>query len=212
MRVLNKDCWDVVLLHITYAEWKQCFRKTGHSFITLYEQLVPHVITLFLRHCTCAVLSSFGFQSDQVFTCPLVRITKGINHPLRSDWRVYMWLFYSDYASSPIMIGLYGPCKRSYCCLFLLSVNLRLLIVSSSDEGEHDHAAPDGSRSGLREHTWRRRCRDGSTPPGAAGGQRSREQHTAGAAGGQRSREQHTAGAGELQGSEHQTSGAAAGV
>ncbi len=97
-----------------------CWTLIYNTFIHQEEQLIPCVILhyLFLLHCTCAVLSSFGFQSDQVFTCPLGRITKGINHPLRSDrnfnpiwpiqsdWRVYMWLFYSDCASSPIMIGL----------------------------------------------------------------------------------------------------------
>ncbi len=116
MRVLNKDCWEVVLLHFTDAEWKQCFRMTGHSFMTLLftgknsSFRASYVITLFLRLSTCAVLSSFGFQSEQVFTCPLVRITKGINHPLRSDrnfnqiWPIqsdrhgYMWLFYYDCA------------------------------------------------------------------------------------------------------------------
>ncbi len=115
MRVLNKDWWDVVLLHFTYAEWKQCFRMTGHSFMTLlFTGKNSSFCVSFLHHCTCAVLSSFGFQSDEVFTCPLVRITKGINHPLQSDqnfnqiWPIqsdrhgYMWLFYSDCASSPI--------------------------------------------------------------------------------------------------------------
>ena len=60
----------------------------------------------------------FHFQPDEVFICPLHRIRKGLNHPLRSewnfnrfwpihsDWRVYMWLFRSDCASSPITIGL----------------------------------------------------------------------------------------------------------
>ncbi len=99
---------------------------TGHSFITLLftrknsSFRASYVITLFLRHCTCAVLSSFSFQSEQVFTCPLVRITKGINHPLRSDpiqsdWRVYMQLFYSDCALVLLRSDCYGPCKRSYC-------------------------------------------------------------------------------------------------
>ncbi len=37
MRVLNKDCWDVVLLHFTDAEWKLNFRLTGESFMTLYS-------------------------------------------------------------------------------------------------------------------------------------------------------------------------------
>ncbi len=133
MRVLNKDLWDVVLLHFTDAEWKQHFRMTGHAFITLLftrknsSFRASYVITLFLRHCTCAVLSSFGFQSKQVFTCPLVLITKGINHPLRSgrnfnqiwpiqsDWRVYMQLFYSDCALVLLRSDYYGPCKRSYC-------------------------------------------------------------------------------------------------
>ncbi len=97
-------CWTLI--------YNTLFTRKNSSFLASY------VITLFLLHCTCALLSSFGFQSDQVFTCPLVRITKGINHPLRSDrnfnpilpiqsdWRVYMWLFYSDCASSPITIGL----------------------------------------------------------------------------------------------------------
>ncbi len=136
MRVLNKDWWDVVLLHFTDAERKQRFRMTGHSFITLLftrknsSFRASYVITLFLRHCTCAVLSSFVFQSDQVFTCPLVRITKGINHPLRSDrnfnqnwpiqsdWRVYMWLFYSDCASSQVKsshLYLYSAFNNTNC-------------------------------------------------------------------------------------------------
>jgi len=42
-----------------------------------------------LRHYTHTQLSSLGFQSDRVFTCPLDRIRKGIKHPIRST-------FYSD--------------------------------------------------------------------------------------------------------------------
>ncbi len=92
---------------------------TYDTFIHREEQLVPRVI----RHY--AIFTSLHMQYFPVsvsirssVTCPLVRITKGINHPLQSDrnfnqiWPIqsdrhgYMWLFYSDCAPSPIMIGL----------------------------------------------------------------------------------------------------------
>ncbi len=64
---------------------------TGHAFIQHFiqneEPLVVHVIRLYAIPVSLHMRStfSFGFHSDQVFTCTLNRIRKGINSPLRSD-------------------------------------------------------------------------------------------------------------------------------
>ncbi len=45
MIVLNKDWWDVVLLHFAYTEWKQNdWPLISDTFIPQEEQLVPRVI------------------------------------------------------------------------------------------------------------------------------------------------------------------------
>ncbi len=145
MKVLNKDWWDVVLLHFTYAEWKQHFRMTGHSFITLLFTRknsffrASYVITLFLRHCTCAVLSSFGFQSDQVFTCPLIRITKGIKHPLRSDRNFnQIW-----------------PIQSDWCVYMTFFIPIVLLVLLRSDYRVHVNAANVLKVRNSLTHSWR---------------------------------------------------------
>ncbi len=68
MRIRNKDWWEVVLLHLTVAEWTDSFIMTGHAFIQPFiqneELLTVRVILhmLFLRQCTCAVLSVSVFN------------------------------------------------------------------------------------------------------------------------------------------------------
>ncbi len=65
MRVLNKDWWDVVLLHFTYAEWKQRFRMTGHLFMTLlftaHAQYFP--VSVF-NPIKCLHVISFRLQKE----------------------------------------------------------------------------------------------------------------------------------------------------
>ncbi len=110
MRIRNMDWWDVVLLHFIVAEWKEEFYidRTMHlynTFIQKEELLVWRVIcyyAIFYVTCTCAAHFSFGFQSDQAFTCTLNRIRKGINHPcsIQSKFhsesiKVFAWRLFS---------------------------------------------------------------------------------------------------------------------
>lgn len=60
----------VILLHYIHQELVLC----------VIRQFTPY-----LHHYTCAEFSSFSFQSDQMFTCPIKRIRKGLNHPLQTN-------------------------------------------------------------------------------------------------------------------------------
>ncbi len=93
MRIWNKDWWEVVLLFFTVAEWKESFIITGHTFIQQKEEpLVPHVIMLFLHHCTCAVLSVPGFD-------PIECLHQFSLHQL--NWiKVFTWRLFSPTESS----------------------------------------------------------------------------------------------------------------
>lgn len=61
---------------------------TVQLFIQLNEQLVPYVIFHYAISLHMHSPFSVGFQSDQVFTCTLGQIRKGMNHSFKSDQNV----------------------------------------------------------------------------------------------------------------------------
>ncbi len=132
MRVWNKDWLEVVLFHVTVAEWKKSFIMTGHAFIQNFIQnekpLVPRVIRNYVISASLHMRRSFsfGFQSDRVFTCTLNQIRNGINHPLqtdqnlipiklnRIDYGVHVKPFLSDWVSLRLQTEYLVACKRSH--------------------------------------------------------------------------------------------------
>ncbi len=62
------------------------------SFLTLMIQQQQLILCFdaSLRHfCIIAQLSSFCFQSNQVYTCPIEQIRKGLNQPLQSEMKLW---------------------------------------------------------------------------------------------------------------------------
>ncbi len=132
MRVWNKDWLEVVLFHVTVAEWKESFIMTGHAFIQNFTQneepLIPRVIRNYAISASLHMRRSFsfGFQSDRGFTCTLNQIRNGINYPLRTDqnlipiklnridYGVHVKPFQSDWASLRLQTEYLVACKRSH--------------------------------------------------------------------------------------------------
>ncbi len=133
MRVLNKDWWDVVLLHFTYAEWKQLFRMTGHSFITLIhqeEQLVPCVIRHYAIFTSLHMRSTFQFWFS---------IWSSVYMSSRSDYKRNKTTPY-DPIEILIRSGQFNPTDVFTCDFFIPIV---LLVLLRSDCRVHVNAARD---------------------------------------------------------------------
>ncbi len=88
-RIRNKDWWDDVLLHFTVVEWKEFYNDRTCTYTTFSSKgwTARSTRQTSLRYfCVMRCPFSFGFQSDREFTCTLNQISKGINHPLQTNW------------------------------------------------------------------------------------------------------------------------------
>ncbi len=111
VRVRSKDS----ICPASFHRWRVPFYNDVTLIYDTYDSTTTdcsnasYVTAPLLHHWTSTQISSFGFQSNPVLTCPNQQIRKCLNHPSQSKWNLnWIWPIHSNWC---IWLGYWSNCK-----------------------------------------------------------------------------------------------------